>query len=35
MKSPLISRNNVAVKYGMFKSTEFELDIYSKIFASG
>lgn len=35
MKSPLNFRNAVAIKYGMFNSTEFELNNYSKIFASG
>lgn len=35
MKSPLIFRDAVAIKYGMFNSTEFELNNYSKIFASG
>lgn len=35
MKNPLIFRNVVAIKYGIFNSTEFELDNYSKIFASG
>lgn len=35
MKSFLIFRNVVEIKYGMFNLIEFELNNYSKMFVSG